>query len=214
NPDSISQVQIVTSNFTAELGRSSGAQVSMVTRSGTNEFHGTAFEFYRTPRLDARSYTANINRAAKDQFVQHIFGGSVGGPIMKNKLFFFTNLQLLRAYDTALVARTVYTAQARTGLFRYVVGRANAPAGTATAAVDGNGNALLPACVGSPPTNSPCINSYNIATQAPSGLDPPLGAIFNATPAPNNFTIGDGLNTAGFNFASPQHEKQYDFVTK
>ena len=214
NPDSISQVQIVTSNFTAELGRSSGAQVSMVTRSGTNEFHGTAFEFYRTPRLDARSYTANINRAAKDQFVQHIFGGSVGGPIIKNKLFFFTNLQLLRAYDTALVQRTVYTAQARTGLFRYVVGRANAPAGTATAAVDGNGNAILPACVGSPPTNSPCIASYNIATQAPNGLDAALGAIFNAMPAPNNFTIGDGLNTAGFNFASPQREKQYDFVTK
>jgi hypothetical protein len=214
NPDSISQVQIVTSNFTAELGRSSGAQVSMITRSGTNELHGTAFEFYRTPRLDARSYTANINRAAKDQFVQHIFGGSVGGPIMKNKLFFFTNLQLLRAYDTALVARTVYTAQARTGLFRYVVGRANSPAGTSTAAIDGNGNALLPACTGTPPTNAPCISSYNIATQAPSGLDPALGAIFNAMPAPNNFTIGDGLNTAGFNFASPQHEKQYDFVTK
>ncbi|MGQ0763324.1 MAG: carboxypeptidase regulatory-like domain-containing protein [Acidobacteriota bacterium] len=214
NPDSISQVQIVTSNFTAELGRSSGAQVSMVTRSGTNEFHGTAFEFYRTPRLDARSYTANINRAAKDQFVQHIFGGSVGGPIMRNKLFFFTNLQLLRAYDTALVQRTIYTAQARTGLFRYVVGRANAPAGTATAAIDGNGNAILPACTGTPPTNAPCISSYNIATQAPGGLDPALGAIINAMPLPNNFNVGDGLNTAAFNFASPQREKQYDFVTK
>jgi hypothetical protein len=214
NPDSISQVQIVTSNFTAELGRSSGAQVSMITRSGTNEFHGTAFEFYRTPRFDARSYTANVNRAAKDQFVQHIFGGSVGGPIVRNKLFFFTNLQLLRAYDTALVQRTVYTAQARTGLFRYVVGRANAPAGTATAAVDGNGNALLPACTGTPPTNAPCISSYNIATQAPSGLDSALGAIINAMPLPNNFAAGDGLNTAAFNFGSPQREKQYDFVTK
>jgi Carboxypeptidase regulatory-like domain/TonB-dependent Receptor Plug Domain len=213
NPDSVSEVQIVTSNFTAELGRSSGAQVSLVTRSGTNEFHGTAFEFYRTPRLDARSYTANINRAAKDQFVQHIFGGSVGGPVMKNKLFFFTNLQLLRAYDTALVTRTVYTAQARTGLFRYVVGRANAPAGTSTAAVDGNGNALLPACTGTPPSNAPCISSYNIAS-APNGLDSNLGAIINAMPAPNNFTVGDGLNTAGFNWAAPQHEKQYDFVTK
>jgi hypothetical protein len=55
--------------------------------------------------------------------VQHIFGGSVGGPIIKNKLLFFTNLQLLRAYDTALVTRTVYTPR-RAGLFRYVVGRA------------------------------------------------------------------------------------------
>src|SRR6185369_218348 len=66
NPDSISQVQIVTSNFTAELGRSSGAQVSMITRSGTNEFHGTGFEFYRTPRLDAKAHTNTINNLPKD----------------------------------------------------------------------------------------------------------------------------------------------------
>lgn len=218
NPDSISQVQIVTSNFTAELGRSSGAQVSMITRSGTNDFHGTAFEFYRTPRFDATSYSNNLNRLAKDQFVQHIFGGSIGGPILKNKLFFFTNLQLLRASDTALVTRTVYTAQARQGLFRYVVGRANAPAGTATAAVDGNGNALLPNCNSTPPvtpTNAPCIASYNIATNPTGvGLDPALLAIINAMPAVNNFAVGDGLNTAGFNWASPQREKQYDFVMK
>lgn len=215
NPDSISQVQIVTSNFTAELGRSSGAQVSMITRSGTNEFHGTAFEFYRTPALDAKAYTNTINGLAKDQFVQHIFGGSLGGPVVKNKLLFFTNLQLLRAYDTALVTRTVYTPQARAGLFRYVVGRANAPAGTSTPSVDASGNAILPACIGTPPTNQPCIASYNIAAN-PAGitLDPTLGAIITGSPTPNNFTVGDGLNTAGFNFGSPQHEKQYDFVVK
>jgi len=215
NPDSVQEFQIVTSNFTAELGRSSGAQVTLVTRSGTNEFHGNAFEYYRTPRLDAKSYPVTIAGTAKDQFVQHIFGGSLGGPIMKDKAFFFTNLQLLRAYDTALVTRTVYTPSARAGLFRYVVGRANAPAGTATAAVDGSGNALLPACNGAPPTNAPCISSYNIATNPTGvGLDPILSAIINSAPVPNNFTTGDGLNTAGFNFASPQHEKQYDFVTK
>ena len=213
NPDSISQVQIVTSNFTAELGRSSGAQVSMITRSGTNEFHGTGFEFYRTPRLDAKAYTNTINNTPKDQFVQHIFGGSLGGPIVKNKLLFFTNLQLLRAYDTALVARTVYTANARAGLFRYVVGRANAPAGTSTAAVNTTGGAILPACTGTPPTNSPCISSYDISG-APGGFDTTLRGFINATPLPNNFTVGDGLNTAGFNWGSPQHEKQYDFVMK
>src|SRR5882724_2735073 len=128
NPDSVEEFQIVTSNFTAELGRSSGAQVTLVTRSGTNQFHGNLFEYYRTPRFDAKSYPITIAKLPKDQFVQHIFGGSIGGPIKKDKLFFFTNLQLLRAYDTALVTRTVYTASARQGLFRYVVGRANAPA--------------------------------------------------------------------------------------
>src|SRR6185369_4468853 len=81
NPDSVQEFQVVTSNFTAELGRSSGAQVTLVTRSGTNDFHGNVFEYYRTPRLDAKSYPNTIAGTAKDQFVQHIFGGSIGGPL-------------------------------------------------------------------------------------------------------------------------------------
>src|SRR5215813_8524568 len=108
NPDSLQEFQVVTSNPTAELGRSSGAQVTMVTKSGTNQIHGNAFEYYQTPMFSAKSYSGNINNAPKDQFVQHIFGGSVGGPIIKEKLFYFANLQMLRAYDTALVTRTVY----------------------------------------------------------------------------------------------------------
>ncbi|HET7285937.1 MAG TPA: TonB-dependent receptor, partial [Pyrinomonadaceae bacterium] len=225
NPDSVQEFQVVTSNFTAELGRSSGAQVTLVTKSGSNDFHGNLFEYYRTPRLDAKSYPVTIAGVPKDQFVQHIFGGSLGGPLynpgfgegtkggwMRDKAFFFVNLQLLRAYDTALVTRTVYTQSARQGLFRYVVGRANAPAGTATAAVNASGGALLPVCNGS---NAPCISSYNIATNPTGvGLDPTLAGFINSMPLPNNFTVGDGLNTAGFNFASPQHEKQYDFVSK
>jgi len=225
NPDSVQEFQVVTSNFTAELGRSSGAQVTLVTKSGTNDFHGNFFEYYRTPRFDAKAYTNTINNLPKDQFVQHIYGGSIGGPLfnpgfgegtktgwLKDKAFFFVNLQMLRAYDTALVTRTVYTQAARQGLFRYVVGRANAPFGTSTAAVDANGNSVLPVCNGS---NSPCISSYNIATNPTGvGLDPFLSGLISAMPAPNNFTVGDGLNTAGFNWASPQHERQYDFVSK
>jgi hypothetical protein len=228
NPDSVAEFQVVTSNFTAELGRSSGAQVTLVTRSGSNDFHGNLFEYYRTPRLDAKSYPTTIAGLPKDQFVQHIFGGSLGGPLfnpgfgegtragwLRDKAFFFVNLQLLRAYDTALVTRTVYTQQARQGLFRYVVGRANAPAGTATPSVNASGGAVLPNCTGTPPTNAPCIASYNIASNPTGiGIDQFLGGLINAMPLPNNFTTGDGLNTAGFNFGSPQREKQYDFVSK
>ena len=228
NPDSVQEFQVVTSNFTAELGRSSGAQVTLVTKSGSNDFHGNLFEYYRTPRLDAKSYPVTIAGLAKDQFVQHIFGGSIGGPLfnpgfgegnragwLRDKAFFFVNLQFLRAYDTALVTRTVYTQAARQGLFRYVVGRANAPAGTGTAAVNAQGSPVLPNCNGTPPTNAPCISSYNIATNPTGvGLDPTLMGFINGAPLPNNFTTGDGLNTAGFNFASPQREKQYDFVSK
>jgi Carboxypeptidase regulatory-like domain/TonB-dependent Receptor Plug Domain len=228
NPDSVEEFQIVTSNFTAELGRSSGAQVTLVTRSGTNDFHGNLFEYYRTPRFDAKTYPVTIAGLPKDQFVQHIYGGSLGGPLfnpgfgegtsagwLRDRAFFFVNLQLLRASDTALVTRTVYTPAARAGLFRYVIGRANAPAGTSTAAVNAQGTPVLPNCIGTPATNTPCIASYNIATNPTGiGIDPTLAALINGSPTPNNYTTGDGLNTAGFNFASPQREKQYDFVSK
>jgi len=239
NPDSVSEFQVVTSNFTAELGRSSGAQVTLVTRSGTNDFHGNMFEYYRTPRFDATSYTNTINKIPKDQFVQHIFGGSIGGPLfnpgfgegtkmgwLRDKAFFFTNLQLLRAYDTGLVSRLVYTQAARQGLYRYVINapgtptsqlRSNTPFGVANASVDANGNPTLPVCTGS---NAPCISSYNVAANPTGiGVDPTLLGFINASPLPNNFAGAtgcspDGLNTACFNFGSPQHEKQYDFVSK
>ena len=238
NPDSLQEFQIVTSNFTAELGRSSGAQVTLVTRSGTNQFSGNLFEFYQTPRFNAKSYPATIARIPKEQFVQHIFGGSFGGPLinpgfgdgtkpfqfLRDKAFFFVNLQFLRAYDTALVTRTVYTQAARQGLFRYIQGREvlpngtvvnyqNAPAGAANASVDANGNLIRPVCGGTVTVN--CMNTYNMAANpSGTGFDPVLSSIINSAPLPNNFTVGDGLNTAGFDFASPQREKQYDFTTK
>ncbi len=226
NPDSIQEFQIVTSNFTAELGRSSGASVTFVTRSGTNQFHGNLFEYYQTPRFNAKSYPVTIAGLPKDQFVQHIYGGSFGGPLfnpgfgegkpfslLKDKAFFFFNLQKLAAYDTSLVTRTVYTPSARAGLYRYVVGRTNAPFGSATASVDATGAPVLPPC--SATVTTLCIATYNIATQqAVATIDPVLQSYLNAMPQANNFTAGDGLNTAGFNWASPQHERQYDLSSK
>src|SRR5690606_4384446 len=70
NPDSIRELQIVTSNFTAELGRSSGAQVSMTTRSGTNRFTGNLFEYYQTPDFYANEWEFNKQGIARRQFVQ------------------------------------------------------------------------------------------------------------------------------------------------
>jgi hypothetical protein len=227
NPDSIDQFQVVTSNFTAELGRSSGAQVSLITRSGGEDYHGTLFELYRTPRLNANEYENNLNGRPKGQYVQHIFGGSLGGPVFfprfgeggpvlydgrKHKTFFFTNLQMLRTQQGILVTRTVYTQQARQGLFRYRVGAANAPAGTSNPSIDGNGNVL-------PGLN---IQTYNVGANDPlcrtqptnCGLDPTTTSLINAAPLPNNFSVGDGLNTAGFSFAAPQLERQWDFVVK
>src|SRR5258708_12014243 len=72
NPDSLTEFRVITSNPSAEYGRSSGAQVAMITRSGTNELHGTAFEFYRTPRFNASEWSNNFNGAPKGQFQQNI----------------------------------------------------------------------------------------------------------------------------------------------
>ena len=246
NPDSIQELQVVTSNFTAELGRSSGAQVSMVTRSGTNDFHGNAFEYYRTPRFDARSYPVTIAGTGKEQFVQHIFGGSFSGPLynpgfgegtkagwLKDRAFFFTNLQLLRAYDTGFVTRTVYTPSARQGVFRYFVAdpTCNPTANTGNClrinntAITQNSPLLVnaagqlrpevPLCSATVLVN--CVSTYNLLASAAGssiGIDPTLGGFINAMPQANNFATGDAFNTAGFSFASPQHERQYDFVTK
>ena len=220
NPDSIEEFQVVTSNFTAELGRSSGAQVTFVTRSGKNRVFGNAFEYYRTPELNANEYQNNLNARPKDQFVQHIFGGSVGGPIYRNKLFFFTNLQLLRSVDTAFITRTVYTQSVRDGIFRYVAGGVNSPTGTTAPSVDANGNPTAASCSTTLTTN--CIATYNINANSPSGtgnptavgLDPALLAVIRSTPLPNNFSAGDGLNTAGYTFGTPGRERQYDFVMK
>ncbi len=227
NPDSLQEFQIITSNFTAELGRSSGAQVTFVTRSGGNSFRGSVFEYYQTPRLNANEYGNKINNRPKGQFVQHIFGGSFSGPLfnpgfgegtkfglLRNKAFFFVNLQMLRAYETRLVTRTVLTESARQGIFRYVQGGQNAAAGTTTPSVSGSGVPLFPNCGGTITTS--CISTYNIATGSvvEGGLDTYTTGLLLAMPLPNNFFSGDGLNTAGFSFGAPQREKQYDFVAK
>jgi len=206
NPDSLAEFKVLTGNFTAEYGRNSGGQVAMITKSGTNEFHGDAFWFYRPPRLNANEWQNNLNNVGKAQFVQNIPGFSVGGPVIKNRTFFFFNQQFLRTRESRFTSRTVYTPQARQGIFRYVIGGQNRPAGVAGASVDASGNVI-------PGTN---LGTYNIITSDPerAGLDPAIKGFTDSAPSPNNFTGGDGLNTALFNFTAKQLEKQYDTTMK
>ena len=93
NLDSIAEFRILTSNFDAEYGEFSGGQISVVTKSGANEFHGDAFEFLRNTDLDARNYFSPTRGA----FDQNQFGGTVGGPISKNTVFFFADYQGTRS---------------------------------------------------------------------------------------------------------------------
>ncbi len=206
NPDSLAEFRVITSNPSAEYGRSSGAQVAMMTRSGTNQFHGGLFEFYRTPRFNANEWQNNFNSLPKGQFQQNIFGGDIGGPVIKNKTFFFLNVQALTALNTVQVNRTVYTATARQGLFRYVAGGRNNPAGVPGASVDAAGNVAAGVNVA----------TYNIVTSDPLrlGLDKTIQGLMSSSPLPNRFNVGDGLNTAGFAFSGAQQERQHDITFK
>lgn len=213
NPDSLSEFRVLTGNFTAEYGRDSGGQVIMITKSGTNRFHGTGFWFYQSPFLNANAADTKASQTlrglpnVRSQFVQNIYGGTFGGPIIKNKTFFFVNVQLLHALNSPFLTRNVYTDTAKRGIFRYVVGQRNAPFGTANASVDASGN-LLPALTYGTP--------YNVVTHdvGGPGLDPAMQKFLALAPSPNNFTVGDGLNVAGFSFVAHQLEKQVDETFK
>ncbi len=89
NLDSIAQFRIITNNFDAEYGNYSGGQVNVVTKSGTNQYHGTVFDFLRNTDLDAKNYYS----PTRGVFIQNQFGGSAGGPIRKNKIFWFADYQ-------------------------------------------------------------------------------------------------------------------------
>jgi hypothetical protein len=206
NPDAITEFKVLTGNQTAEYGRNSGGQVAMVTRGGTNRFSGTGYYFDRRPEYNANEWENNIDQLPKRQFTQYMPGFSVGGPIRRNRTFFFVNSQWLNAEQTQSVTRTVYTEQARRGIFRYVIGGRNQPTGVAGASVDASGNVLPGVAIG----------TYNIGGADPQGfgLDPTVQRTVALTPLPNNFTTGDGLNTAGFTFVAPEKEEQMDFVTK
>src|SRR6202167_183597 len=87
--DALEEFRILTSTLAPEYGRTPGAQISVVTKSGTNTFHGTAFEYFRNDKLDANDWFANANALARPELRQNDFGGVMGGPIKKDKLFFF-----------------------------------------------------------------------------------------------------------------------------
>ena len=89
SPDSIAEFRVLTNTFDAEYGRNSGAVINVVTKSGTNEFHGNAYEFFRNSVLNAQGYF----NTAKPQFQQNQFGGTLGGPIKKDRAFFFLSYE-------------------------------------------------------------------------------------------------------------------------
>jgi hypothetical protein len=107
SPDAVAEFRVQTSNNTAEYGRYTGGVVNIASRGGSNDFHGTAYEYLRNKELNATDFFANRSGAGKPPFVQNQFGGAVGGPIRKDRTFFFFNYEGFRARQGVLFSRTV-----------------------------------------------------------------------------------------------------------
>ncbi len=157
--DALQEFRIQTSTYAPEFGRTPGGQISIVTRSGTNQFHGTAFDYFRNGDLDADDWFANATSTPKLPEKQNDFGGVLGGPIIKNKTFFFFSYEGLRLRQPQIVPTTVPDLAARADAIAAVQPYIDAfPLPNPGAADIGPGYAPFTASFSNPAT----VNSYSL----------------------------------------------------
>ena len=129
--DAIAEFKVQTADFSAELGRSAGAVLNATIKSGTNQFHGAAWEFFRNDKLDAADWFEDNSGTKKGKLRQNQFGGSIGGPILRDKVFFFGDYEGLRRVQGTVLTGTVPTLSERnsgyTDLSDLISGQAGAP---------------------------------------------------------------------------------------
>ncbi len=118
--EAISEFKVQTSNYSAEYGASAGAVVNVVTKSGTNQFHGSAFEFFRNNKMDARDFFLPAT-SRQPLYIQHQYGGSFGGPIVKNRAWFQTAYQRTHISEGEVGTATIPLASERNGVFTQAI---------------------------------------------------------------------------------------------
>jgi hypothetical protein len=204
SPDLVEEVRVIVAPADAEYGRGSG-QVQMMTRSGTNQFRGSVFWSNRNSFWDAATFNNNFNRVGKDYLNRNQYGGRVGGPIIKNKTFFFFLFEGQRTLQKSVTNAFVLTDAARQGNFRYFPGAPNVGATAANAVVDLAGNPVRPA------NATGDLNTLSVFGRDPNRLVPDqsglISKILNDMPRANNFEAAtgvDGLNVARFTWLRRQ----------
>ena len=205
NPEALQEFRVITSNAKAEYGRSAGGQVELVTRSGTNSLNGTLYEFLRNTSFDSNSYFNKLQGLPKEVLRRNQFGAAVGGPLQRDRAFFFVNYDGMRRTQETSQSVMVPTAALRDGVFRFVT----QPCAGETVARN------RPSCVGLDGSPLLPVSSYNFAANDPRqlGLDSVMRQETLAfLPLPNDYSIGDGLNTAGYRWNSPS-ESPVDSIT-
>jgi hypothetical protein len=202
-PFSVQEFRVTTSNYGATEGRSSGAQIAMVTKSGTNQFHGSLYEFNRNTAGEANDYflksseSANGQQNVPEHLVRNIFGGTIGGPFMKNRFFFFFNYEGRRESLASTATRTIPSTTLRDGIIQYACDTpASCPASMVTGA-SGKQYTIAPGFYG--------LGPAQLKQMDPLGIGPSQVALdyFKTFPTPNNFSVGNIVNYAGYTFAAP-----------
>lgn len=199
--EALQEFRVSTSNYNAEMGRSSGPQVSLVTRSGTNQYDGSAYWAMRRTATSSNEYFLKLSQLASGKESQapkldkDIFGGSFGGPISRNKLFFFANVESLREESEAPVLRNVPSNSMRDGVLMYQCAVAALCPGGTVRGLTGN-HTVAAGFYGMTPAE--------IAGIDPLGIGPSQAAMtyFRKYPSPND-PGRDGKNLMDYRFAAP-----------
>ncbi len=239
-PDAIQEFNLITQNASGEFGNFQGGIVSVSLKSGTNQFHGDVWEFFRNDKLNANSWQNNLTGLAKNKLRWNMFGGTVGGPIKKNKLFFFFDYQGQRFDHPASLSRfTVFTTRERNGDFGAICisgfaanGVCNdrtpdptlttpptCPPGSATPGCLITHQLYNPCNAGTGVSGTPCTAAANRVPFAnnqidPNMIDPVAKALFNSSlyPTPiNGDPQNNALNTSSNKFNSNQYDIKVDY---
>src|SRR5215831_2966073 len=209
-PDSIQEFRVTTTNPNADAGRSSGAQVSLVTKSGSNDWHGLIYEYHRNTVTTANDWWSNATKQPRPALLRNIFGGDLSGPIKKNKAYFFLTYEGFREATSTPVTRLVPNpASLGQGVVWYQTSNTN-PAGFPC----GLNNGLR--CLAVTPAQ---INSlYTAANNVSPGISAAaVASIQDAAkkyPANDFITTGDLIYTAGFRFNASTPTKDNVYIAK
>lgn len=205
--DSLQEFRITTSGTNADSGRSSGAQVSLVTKSGTNQFRGSLYEYNRTlfgaanDWFNKQAQLTSGLRNKPGQLIRNTFGASLGGPILRDRFFFFANYEGQRSREAVQLTQSVPSAALRQGVVQYLD-----DSGSTVTLQPSDLKALDQGCLSSgtcPLGNGPSqavLDVWNGAAQLPNGSKIPAYPVANTATSSGS----DGLNILGYTFAAPQ----------
>jgi hypothetical protein len=222
--DSVQEFRVTTSNSNADEGGTSGAQIALVTKSGTNSIHGSVYEYHRNTYTSANDYFNKLTELQNCTFpnpndcnkppklIRNIFGVSIGGPIKKNRLFLFMNYEgTRRAEETVSSGEEVPSLAMRDGVLQYLcTDSTQCPGGSSFAVLGQSGQTYTPA------TGYMALGVQQLQQMDPIHAGPNAAAMayFQTLPAPNSNVTGDGYNYQGFVFAAPTHETQNVYIAR